>query len=77
VNFIIKNGKITHWLRAPNQPGDNPTKPSGPGGSTGTATSPGTNTVPPGTQTAPTPPQTQTVPTTPEPGTATQAGPKV
>ena len=27
VNFIIINGKITHWLRAPSQPGDNPTKP--------------------------------------------------
>jgi hypothetical protein len=63
VNFIISNGKITHWLRAPSQPGDNPTKPGG--GSTGTATSPGTNTVPPGTQTAPTKPKTTTAPTVP------------
>ena len=36
---------------------------------TGTATSPGTNTVPPGTQTAPIPPQTRTAPTPPLPGT--------
>ena len=77
VNFIIKNGKITHWLRAPSQPGDNPTKPGGPGGSTGTATSPGTNTVPPGTQTAPVPPTTAPPPTTPEPSTRTATGPLV
>jgi hypothetical protein len=51
VNFIIKDGKITHWLRAPSQPGDNRTKPPT-GSSTGTATSPGTNTVPPGPGTA-------------------------
>jgi hypothetical protein len=76
VNFIINNGKITHWLRAPSQPGDNPTKP-GRGGSTGTATSPGTSTVPPGTQTAPIPPVTRTVPTTPEPSTRTVTGPTV
>ena len=25
VNFIIEDGKITHWLRAPSLPGDNPT----------------------------------------------------
>jgi hypothetical protein len=85
VNFIIINGKITHWLRAPSQPGDNPTKSPGRGGSTGTATSPqtgtatspGTNTVPPGTQTAPIPPETQTAPTTPEPDTRTATGPTV
>lgn len=85
VNFIIKDGKITHWLRAPSQPGDNRTTPSRSGSSSatttspqsGTATSPGTNTVPPGTQTAPIPPTTQTAPTTPGPGTATAAGPKV
>ena len=83
VNFIIKNGKITHWLRAPSQPGDNPTKRSGPS-STGTATSPGTSTVPPGTQTAPIPPNTATVPpgaspvpTTPGPSTGTVTGPRV
>ena len=87
VDFIIVNGKITHWLRAPSQPGDNPTKP-GRGGSTGTATSPptgtatspGTNTVPPGTQTAPIPPVTKTVPTTPttpEPSTRTVTRPTV
>jgi hypothetical protein len=92
VNFIINDGKITHWLRAPSQPGDNGTKPSGRGSSTGTATSPqtgtgtspGTNTVPPGTQTVPIPPDTNTVPpgtspvpTTPGPGTRTASGPKV
>ena len=39
VNFIISDGKITHWLRAPSQPGDNRTTPPCPGSSTGTATS--------------------------------------
>jgi hypothetical protein len=71
VNFIIVDGKITHWLRAPSQPGDKGTTR---GGSSGTATSPqtvtgispGTSTVPPGTQTAPT-----------SPGTSTGAGPAV
>ena len=77
VNFIIKDGKITHWLRAASQPGDSPTKPGGSGGSTGTATSPGTNTVPPGTQTVPIPPETQTVPTTPSPSTRTATQPLV
>jgi hypothetical protein len=84
VNFIITNGKITHWLRAPSLPGDNANK-SGAGGSTGTGTSPGTSTVPPGTQTAPIPPHTstvptvpgQTVPTTPGPSTGTATGPSV
>jgi hypothetical protein len=41
VNFIISDGKITHWLRAPSQPGDNRTTPPAGGGSSGTATSPG------------------------------------
>jgi hypothetical protein len=77
VNFIIRNGKITHWLRAPSEPGDNPTKPPGSGGSTGTATSPGTNTVPPGTQTSPIPPVTKTAPTTPAPSTGTSTLPTV
>ena len=77
VNFIISSGKITHWLRAPSLPGDNPKK-SGSGGSTGTATSPGTSTVPPGTQTSPIPPVTKTAPTTPtSPGTRTANGPQV
>jgi hypothetical protein len=77
VNFIITNGKITHWLRAPSQPGDNPTQH---GGSSATATSPGTNTVPPGTQTSPVPPTTATAPTTPTtpgPSTGTTTGPTV
>ena len=74
VNFIIQGGKITHWLRAPSQPGDNPKQR---GSSTGTATSPGTNTVPPGTQTVPIPPHTGTVPTTPAPRTGTNTGPTV
>jgi hypothetical protein len=77
VNFIISNGKITHWLRAPSQPGDNGTTPPAGGSATGTATSPGTNTVPPGTQTAPIPPTTRTVPTTPGPSTQTATGPTV
>jgi hypothetical protein len=79
VNFIINNGKITHWLRAPSLPGDNP-KQHGSGGSTRTATSPGTSTVPPGTQTAPIPPVTKTAPTTPttpEPDTRTASEPQV
>ena len=57
MNFIINNGKITHWLRAPSQPGDNHQAPPGLRRlDRETATSPGTNTVPPGTQTAPIPP---------------------
>jgi len=70
VNFIIRGGKITHWLRAPSQPGDQGTATTGtstaPG--TGTATSPGTSTVPPGTS-------TQT-PTAPGPGTGTSTAPQ-
>jgi hypothetical protein len=68
VNFIIHDGKITHWLRAPSQPGDNRATPPAKGNSSATTTSPqtgtspGTNTVPPGTQTAP--PGTQTAPGT-------------
>ena len=73
VNFIISDGKITHWLRAPRRPGDNRATR---GHSSGTATSPqtvtgispGTSTVPPGTQTAPPGPGT---------GTSTAAGPAV
>jgi hypothetical protein len=68
VNFIISDGKITHWLRAPSLPGDNRTTPPAGGGSTGTATSPGTNTVPPGTNGAP---------TSPGPGTQSATGPTV
>jgi len=75
VNFIIRGGKITHWLRAPSQPGDNGTTPPATGGTStappsGTATSPGTNTVPPGTNTVPPGASTQT-PTAPGPGTGT------
>jgi hypothetical protein len=83
VNFIISDGKITHWLRAPSQRGDSRTTPPGSGKSkspqTTTGISPGTDTVPPGTQTAPIPPRTQTSPTTPGPGTGTSTGtgPKV
>jgi hypothetical protein len=88
VEFIISGGQITHWLRAPSQPGDNRTTPPGAGTSssprattapqTGTATSPGTNTVPPGTQTSPVPPRTSTQPTpTTPPQTATSSAPKV
>jgi hypothetical protein len=82
VDFILSGGKITHWLRAPSQPGDN-RKPPASGRSTSpqtkTGISPGTSTVPPGTQTAPVPPRTETAPTTPAPGpgTSTAAGPKV
>jgi hypothetical protein len=81
VDFIISGGKITHWLRAPSQRGDNRTPGSGKSKSPQTTTgiSPGTSTVPPGTQTAPIPPRTQTAPTTPGPGTgtSTRTGPKV
>jgi hypothetical protein len=68
VNFVIHNGKITHWLRAPSLPGDRRRAHVGPPPAGGTATSPGTNTVParpPGTHTAPGP-QTETE-TTPGP----------
>jgi hypothetical protein len=75
VDFIIGDGKITHWLRAPSEPGDNRTKPPATGTATapGTATSPGTNTVPPGTRTAP--PGTSTVPTPTVPGVPTPTSP--
>ena len=81
VNFIIRGGKITHWLRAPSQPGDQGTTPpdtsTAPGtgtatsAGTGTATSPGTGTATsPGTSTVPPGTSTQT-PTAPGPGTGT------
>ena len=64
VDFLVKDGKITHWLRAPSLPGD-PGVPTVPG--TGTGTTPGTGTGP-GTQTSPgtgTTPGTGTGPNTP------------
>jgi hypothetical protein len=54
VNFVIQDGKITHWLRAPSQPGDSRRAHA----RGGTGTSPGTNTVPskpPKRRTGPTP----------------------
>ena len=73
VNFIINDGKITHWLRAPSQPGDSRATH---GRSSKTATSPQTVTgISPGTSTVP--PGTQTAPTTPGPGTSTGAQPQV
>jgi hypothetical protein len=74
VDFVIRDGKITHWLRAAGEPGDRARAHLGraPGG--GTATAPGTNTAPvnpPGTNTVPVnPPGTNTVPVNP-PGTNT------
>jgi hypothetical protein len=78
VDFVIQDGKITHWLRAASEPGDRARAHLVPQRHGGTATAPGTNTVP-----ATPPPsatvQTPTTPTTPAPptGTATAAGPKV
>ena len=74
VDFVIRDGKITHWLRAPGEPGDRGRAHLRPRG-TGTATSPGTNTVPvkpPGTATV----QTPTAPG-PQTATTTESGPKV
>ena len=68
VDFIISDGKITHWLRAPSLPGDNRRSSPQSNGSTATATSPGTNTVPPGTSSVPTP-------TSPGGGTGTSTAP--
>ncbi len=53
-NFLIKNGRIVEWLRAPDQPGDNGTPQSGPGQPT--SPGPGTTPAPPGT--TPTSPDT-------------------
>jgi hypothetical protein len=56
VNFVISDGKITHWLRAPSQPGDGRRAHVPHGTSPSTGTSPGTNTVPakpPGSKTTP------------------------
>lgn len=67
VVFTIDNGKITRWVRAPSQPGDNSQKPHG--------TPPGTSTVPPHK-----PPTTKTlqVPTAPIPTvTSTTPNPSV
>ena len=93
VDFVIRDGKITHWLRAASEPGDRarahllaPRTPgTGTAPGTSTAQSPGTNTVPltppnPGTHPSK-PPRTATVqtPTVPGPqsGTTTEGGPKV
>ena len=46
VDFVIHDGKITHWLRAPSLPGDRRRAHVAPLPPGGTATSPGTNTVP-------------------------------
>ena len=75
VDFVISDGKITHWLRAASEPGDRGRAHLAPPPGGSTATSPGTNTVPvkpPPSATAPTP----TVPG-PRTGTVTAAGPKV
>ncbi|HEX5194247.1 MAG TPA: hypothetical protein VFW09_15720 [Solirubrobacteraceae bacterium] len=84
VDFVIRDGKITHWLRAPNEPGDRGRAHLGPPHGGGTATSPGTSTGPgtsPGTSTGPVkPPGTATVPTPTVPApqtTTTEATPKV
>lgn len=44
-NFLIKDGRIVEWLRAPDQPGDNGTPKTPPG----QPTAPGPGTSPPGT----------------------------
>jgi hypothetical protein len=51
-NFLIENGRIVEWLRAPDQPGDNGTPKAAPG----QPTAPGPGTTPPGT--TPTSPDT-------------------
>jgi hypothetical protein len=80
VDFVIRDGKITHWLRAPGQPGDRARAHLGPAPGGGTATSPKTSTAPvnpPGTNTVPVnPPGTNTVPAKP-PGTNTAPTPTV
>jgi hypothetical protein len=50
-NFLIENGRIVEWLRAPDQPGDNGTPKAAPG-----QPAPGPGTTPPGT--TPTSPDT-------------------
>jgi hypothetical protein len=88
VDFVIRDGKITHWLRAASEPGDRGRAHLGPPPGGGTATSPGTSTVPvkppgtstapirpPGTGTAPQLPGTNTVPAKPPGGTATVQSP--
>jgi hypothetical protein len=75
VDFVIQDGKITHWLRTASEPGDRARAHLGRRPHSGPATSPGTNTVP----VMPPPSATVQTPTTPVPrtGTATAAGPKV
>jgi hypothetical protein len=51
-NFLIENGRIVEWLRAPDQPGDNGTPKTAPG----QPRAPGPGTTPPGT--TPTSPDT-------------------
>lgn len=51
-NFLIENGRIVEWLRAPDQPGDNGTPKTGPG-----------QAAPPGT---PPPAPQPTTPTSPD-----------
>jgi hypothetical protein len=70
VDFVISDGKITHWLRAPSEPGDGRRAHAPPGTSPGTATSPGTNTVP-------IKPPSRTTPTNPHTATETTPGEKV
>jgi hypothetical protein len=53
-NFLIENGQIVEWLRAPDQPGDNGTPKTAPGQPP--APGPGTTTTPP--RTTPTTPDT-------------------
>jgi hypothetical protein len=50
-NFLIENGRIVEWLRAPDQPGDNGSPKTAPG----QPTAPGPNTTPtsPATPTSP------------------------
>lgn len=53
-NFLIKNGQIVEWLRAPDQPGDNGSPKTGPGHGAPPGTAPATPTAPePTTPTSP------------------------
>jgi hypothetical protein len=61
-NFLIEDGQIVEWLRAPDQPGDNGSPKTGPG----QAAPPGTTPAPP---TAPEPTTPTSPGTTPGGGT--------
>lgn len=52
-NFLIEQGQIVEWLRAPDQPGDNGTPRTAPGPGTASPTVPPTPTTPTAPETTP------------------------